>query len=452
METRTNDRIPLRRLDMPLTPAVADAPLVASRHVGKRISLCAIGFEMTANRTATLMFMLLLSSGICACSENQDGSPASATLDSAGVVIVSNVRPQWVAGDEWVIDAIPDLVLGNEGSEFQSVKAVFQLGNGTVAVLDANEINLFDPRGVRIATAGGEGDGPGEYRSISAGQLLPGDTLEVWDGLKRRVVYNESLQLVRDESIDQSIRKGAGFAATPRLTRGTSVIISSQAPTVEPTVNATFRGRRTHTRVSLQSWEVDTILEHDGGFVEVYLGGGESQVTSLSPQEHVAVSMAGDFLVTGGVPHEIQWFNSESRRTRIIRRATPPRSVTPAEADSVRSRRHASLTRSGRDAASVNRIMEVLPVPSTFPSITGLVLDTLGYIWAAEPIGPLDTKSEWAVYAPDGTWLGKVVAPGRQQLLVAGADYLIMLAKDELDQQYVRRYRLNRRAPNETPM
>jgi len=32
----------LRRLDMPLTPAVADAPLVASRHVGKRISLCVI--------------------------------------------------------------------------------------------------------------------------------------------------------------------------------------------------------------------------------------------------------------------------------------------------------------------------------------------------------------------------------------------------------------------------
>jgi hypothetical protein len=27
---------------MPLTPAVASAPLVASRHVGKRISLCEV--------------------------------------------------------------------------------------------------------------------------------------------------------------------------------------------------------------------------------------------------------------------------------------------------------------------------------------------------------------------------------------------------------------------------
>jgi hypothetical protein len=42
METRPKCRIALRRLDMPLTPAVADAPLVASRHVGKRISLCAV--------------------------------------------------------------------------------------------------------------------------------------------------------------------------------------------------------------------------------------------------------------------------------------------------------------------------------------------------------------------------------------------------------------------------
>jgi len=31
--------VAVRRLDMPLTPAVACAPLVASRHVGKRITL-----------------------------------------------------------------------------------------------------------------------------------------------------------------------------------------------------------------------------------------------------------------------------------------------------------------------------------------------------------------------------------------------------------------------------
>jgi len=40
--TVTKNRIALRRLDMPLTPAVADAPLVASRHVGKRITLYAL--------------------------------------------------------------------------------------------------------------------------------------------------------------------------------------------------------------------------------------------------------------------------------------------------------------------------------------------------------------------------------------------------------------------------
>jgi len=50
METRTNDRIALRRLDMPLTPAVASAPLVASRHVGKRISLYGMARCRGANR------------------------------------------------------------------------------------------------------------------------------------------------------------------------------------------------------------------------------------------------------------------------------------------------------------------------------------------------------------------------------------------------------------------
>jgi len=41
--TANKNWIALRRLDMPLTPAVADAPLVASRHVGKRITLYARG-------------------------------------------------------------------------------------------------------------------------------------------------------------------------------------------------------------------------------------------------------------------------------------------------------------------------------------------------------------------------------------------------------------------------
>jgi len=53
MTRRTNCRIALRRLDMPLTPAVAAAPLVASRHVGKRISLSVIRAETPGTTNAT---------------------------------------------------------------------------------------------------------------------------------------------------------------------------------------------------------------------------------------------------------------------------------------------------------------------------------------------------------------------------------------------------------------
>jgi hypothetical protein len=43
VETRTKNRIALRRLEMPLTHSVADAPSIASRHVAKRITLSEIG-------------------------------------------------------------------------------------------------------------------------------------------------------------------------------------------------------------------------------------------------------------------------------------------------------------------------------------------------------------------------------------------------------------------------
>ena len=67
METQTNDRIARRRLDMPLTPAVADAPLVAARHVGKRITLWAIRQQLPNRNMRQLSAgMLLCCMGACA--------------------------------------------------------------------------------------------------------------------------------------------------------------------------------------------------------------------------------------------------------------------------------------------------------------------------------------------------------------------------------------------------
>jgi hypothetical protein len=84
METRTNCGIALRRLDMPLTPAVADAPLVASRHVGKRISLSAMIYP---RRNVGLKWMKVASvTAILICVGAPASSGQSIPVDTAGLV------------------------------------------------------------------------------------------------------------------------------------------------------------------------------------------------------------------------------------------------------------------------------------------------------------------------------------------------------------------------------
>lgn len=50
----------------------------------------------------------------------------------------------------------------------------------------AKQIWVFDPDGAFIRALGGEGEGPGEFRGIGRIEVLPGDTLVVYDRILRR--------------------------------------------------------------------------------------------------------------------------------------------------------------------------------------------------------------------------------------------------------------------------
>lgn len=70
--------------------------------------------------------------------------------------------------------------------------AVLDNGNVVVANSGNRELIFFDEAGRYIRTTGGLGDGPAEFRFISSMSWLPGDTLEVIDSSRRRVVRLDS--------------------------------------------------------------------------------------------------------------------------------------------------------------------------------------------------------------------------------------------------------------------
>src|SRR5687768_2566368 len=112
--------------------------------------------------------------------------------DSAGISIVQSAAVQWQPGKEWRLDG-PILSIGSidgpQESQLHRVRAVNLLPDGRIAIANGgtSEIRLYDANGRWVKSIGREGDGPGEFRLITGLQVLPPDTLVVFERGEARV-------------------------------------------------------------------------------------------------------------------------------------------------------------------------------------------------------------------------------------------------------------------------
>jgi len=101
-----------------------------------------------------------------------DSAPAAdlvyETRDSAGTRITVNTSfpsPE----DRWVVEAEPFLSIGGVSADppamFTDVTQATRLRDGRIAILEneTSELRFFAARGENLRTAGGRGEGPGEF-------------------------------------------------------------------------------------------------------------------------------------------------------------------------------------------------------------------------------------------------------------------------------------------------
>jgi len=124
------------------------------------------------------------------------GTPVSPT-DSAGVLISVTDGAKASSSLGWIIDSVPDLVLGTSShpdQQFFGVRGLRALPDGGVLVVDAitRELRFFDSTGHLTHRSGRKGEGPGEYDDPYLVHTIGATTLLLWDGrLKRFQVLSE---------------------------------------------------------------------------------------------------------------------------------------------------------------------------------------------------------------------------------------------------------------------
>ena len=375
-----------------------------------------------------------------------DGSPPSIiTRDSAGIQIVENGRPADASRLPWRIGAEPAASIGVlEGEEpymLHYVADATKLPDGRIVVanMGTQELRVFDAFGIHLATWGGEGEGPGEFRSLTEVERWPGDSIVAWSASRLGMsVFDADGNYGRTFWLEDV---GAWFWPESAAANGT--VMAVHAPEGEDTTVVQLRdgegrvrssfgthpGREPHRKnVDGRRWLFWKIL----GREPVWTPWGD----------RVAIGHTGRY--------EIKAFRADGTLERIVRRDHVPQA--PAQAD-IEADIEKGMPIHGLPEAEANAVRtdwrpryEGVPVADHLPAFRSIMTDMVAHLWVEEyesPANDFPTRL-WTVFDPEGWVLGFFETPKDWRIYEIGEDYILVLVQDELEVETVQVWPLER--------
>jgi hypothetical protein len=280
---------------------------------------------------------------------------------------------------------------------------------------------VLDSTGAVLRMVGRRGLGPGEFRSIRGVQVLPGDSLLVYDPNAMR------LSVFAPDS---------GRAAYVTTLPGPEPHFISRTPANDAHLALM---RPPFTTVDSARHDVLRLLNLDGtprgeplrqfpsrSFLRVQQGGGFSVMPNPFGHEGLFV------LAPDGTLHyawngrlEVESTDLRGRRTGGFAVAYDPPQVTSADAASVFNGMPEPAVRMFRPALEDS-------LPERWPPLAALLADERGRVWAALH-GPAGEPREWAVFQPDGRYLGSAFLPRHAEVFAIRGDrvYAAETAEDD---------------------
>jgi hypothetical protein len=406
-------------------------------------------------RACALIATSLLGAACAGADARDDGFTVR---DSAGIRIAESVAPAWEEGEAWSLSPEPTLRIGvADGPDDQvlfRVSAARLLADGGVVVANGmTQVRRYDASGKLMWATGVEGDGPGDFRTISGLYLLPGDSIGVFDtSVVRYTILNSDGQVGRVVTLTGA--RGGSARPVGMLSDG-SVVISLATSSRDPELTRRFRRFDTFVRADLGDAIVDTIDSFPGqeSFAAVYGGGSLSTNPPffLTRQQN---TRDGEIALAYTEKFEILLHDASGNVTGVVRRAFEPAPITEAEMGAWKTSRAESFRKQPSptaDAATRRRlVVDEMTFPATHPVLSwngSMLVSTSGDIWvqhagAPTAVGTAEASPTWSVFDREGRWLGEVQIPVSFRPMDVGEDQILGVATDELGIEYVQRYEL----------
>ena len=412
--------------------------------------------------TAALAALALLAAA-AACDRTDPAAdpapevPLVVVRDSAGIEIVENLAPEWDEGDQWTVAVEPSVVIGGYRGVDETVDSshlvwsvgdVRPLSDGRIAVLSGGEkkLFLFESSGEFAGSIGREGRGPGEFGYPEHLQVLPGDTLVVWDFMFGAIShFNPSGELLRDWRVDVGALLTSMREWDRRLPERVALPLADGSFVVEAYLTPLgfyppspyrspfeyFRIDSTYGAHSLGRWE---------GREHIYEPGMPASIP-FPPEAYLATGGSPiSVYVTNGDEYEVHEYSDAGALRRIIRRNADPIPITAGDTERWKEdweRQNAEYSWEPWDA-----VMAELPPREFRPAVVGLVVDSEGHLWVADR--KERANSDWSVFDPAGRWLGTVELPLHRVEWI-GEDLIVGVTVDpDIGVEVVEGYRLTR--------
>ncbi len=402
-------------------------------------------------RVATMAFVLA-----SACGEDGNQLTASVFRDSAGIRIVENRDVGWERTAEWSLSAEAVLQIGALDAEpayqLHRVIGAATLSDGRVVVANggSQELRWYDAAGLHEGSAGGAGEGPGEFAGLMAIGLLPGDSIVAHDvRLRRLSVFDPAGRFVRSTSLVTEGHAGMAFAALAGTLTDGSLLMAGRVFPMDGAVEGPLLapmplyrygtdGQLRDSVGTFHGWEATTIVRRTTEFVGMAMADRPfGRSTSVTPAgERIAIGTPFAF--------SFELFEPDGTLRAMVRL---DRANDPVTANDIAAYKR-TLLDNPRDPAgqqALQRQADESEYPDTKPAYAaGLKGDRAGNIWVPAHQIARDLATRWSVFDPDGRYLGDLTSPARFRVFEIGDDYVLGVWRDDLDVEYLRKYQLRK--------
>lgn len=396
--------------------------------------------------------LFLISAVACAGDGQQGDTPSTTVRDSAGIEIVESTAPQWSNSDAWRVEPEPLLDLGAAGTgpghEFFRVRGMRRLSDGSLAVANggSSEVRLYSAEGSHIASLGGEGDGPGEFRVI-VGFDNAGDSLIVLDANGRVTFFAPDRALLGTYSVPLPSGVIAQSNAVVHLANG-EIVIETRIRFMfgYEGESAILRQPGGLFRVDPAGETVDSIGVTAGNevFMHVNSGGGTFAGPLLFGRDAFVAAHAGRVFLGDAVDMQVEELTADGVPARILRIPGYPLELS---ADAFEREREALLPDDPTEVSPMTlEFLQDMPAPDRRPAYADVKVDPAGAVWLRPFVAPNegDGPEAWQVLGPDGAWLGGVEIPAHFSVMEIGMDHVLGVYRDELDVEHPRVLGLHR--------